>query len=107
MALLRTLLAVIFLVFYIPAAALVAFPWTLLTGNADFLYNLGMIGARTAVRLAGIRIQIEGLEKLDPTQTYVFMANHVSNVDPPVVIPSLPRRTSVLVKKELFRIPVL
>jgi 1-acyl-sn-glycerol-3-phosphate acyltransferase len=35
------------------------------------------------------------------------MSNHVSNVDPPVLIPRLPRRTSVLVKKELFRIPVL
>lgn len=107
MALLRTSLALLFLVFYIPAAALIAFPWTLLTGKADFLYNLGMVGARAAVRLAGIRIQTEGLEKLDPAQTYIFMANHVSNVDPPVIIPSLPRRTSVLVKKELFRIPVL
>ncbi|MCI0348804.1 MAG: 1-acyl-sn-glycerol-3-phosphate acyltransferase [Acidobacteriales bacterium] len=107
MALLRTLLAVLFLVIYVPAAALIAFPWTFLTGNADFLYKVGMVGARSAVRLAGIRIQIEGREQLDPAKTYVFMVNHVSNVDPPVVIPSLPHRTSVLAKKELFRIPVL
>lgn len=107
MALLRTLIAVLFLVLYVPAAALVAFPWTLVTGNADFLYDLGMLGARTAVRLAGIGIQIEGRDQLDPAQAYIFMANHVSNVDPPVLIPSLPKRTSVLVKKELFRIPVL
>ena len=107
MALLRTLIAVFFLVLYVPAAALVAFPWTLVTGNADFLYNMGMLGARTAVRLAGIRIQVEGRDQLDPARTYIFMANHVSNVDPPVLIPSLPKRTSVLVKKELFRIPVL
>jgi 1-acyl-sn-glycerol-3-phosphate acyltransferase len=107
MSLLRTLLAVLFLVLYIPAAALIAFPWTLLSGNGNFLYNLGMIGARTAVRLAGVHIQIEGRDQLDRKQTYIFMANHVSNVDPPVIIPSLPKRTSVLVKKELFRIPVL
>lgn len=107
MALLRTLLALFFLVLYIPTAALVGFPWTLVTGNADLLYELGMIGARTAVRLAGIRIEVEGRERLDPKKTYVFMANHISNVDPPIVIPALPQRTSVLVKKELFRIPVL
>jgi 1-acyl-sn-glycerol-3-phosphate acyltransferase len=35
------------------------------------------------------------------------MSNHVSNLDPPLLIPLLPRRTSVLVKKELFRIPIL
>jgi 1-acyl-sn-glycerol-3-phosphate acyltransferase len=35
------------------------------------------------------------------------MANHVSNADPPLLIPALPRRTSVLVKKELFRVPLL
>lgn len=107
MALLRTLLAVVFLVVYIPAAALVAFPWTLLTRKTNFLYGVGMVGARTAVRLAGIRIEIVGREQLDPARSYVFMANHVSNVDPPVVIPALARRTSVLVKKELFRIPIL
>jgi 1-acyl-sn-glycerol-3-phosphate acyltransferase len=35
------------------------------------------------------------------------MSNHVSNLDPPVLIPLLPGRTSVLVKKELFRVPLL
>jgi 1-acyl-sn-glycerol-3-phosphate acyltransferase len=35
------------------------------------------------------------------------MCNHVSNIDPPIAIPAIPKRTSVLVKKEVFRIPVL
>ncbi len=35
------------------------------------------------------------------------MSNHVSNLDPPVLIPAIPGRCSVLVKKELFRIPIL
>jgi len=35
------------------------------------------------------------------------MCNHVSNIDPPIVIPAIPKRTSVLVKKEVFGIPVL
>ncbi len=35
------------------------------------------------------------------------MCNHVSNLDPPVLLPLLPGRSSVLLKKELMRIPIL
>src|SRR5207245_4087320 len=36
-----------------------------------------------------------------------FMSNHVSNLDPPILIPLIPGRTSVMVKKELFKYPIL
>jgi len=106
-AILRTAFVLLFLVFYLPLAALVAFPWSFITGSVEFLYACGMFGARAAVRLAGVRVKREGLEHIDPQATYIFMCNHVSNLDPPVVVPALPRRTSVLVKKELFKIPIL
>lgn len=106
-AILRTALVLLFLVLYLPLAALLAFPWTFLSGSVEFLYACGMFGARAAVRLAGIRVKREGLEHIDPKATYIYMCNHVSNIDPPVVVPALPRRTSVLVKKELFKIPIL
>jgi 1-acyl-sn-glycerol-3-phosphate acyltransferase len=35
------------------------------------------------------------------------MANHVSNLDPPVLIPNIPGRSSIFIKRELLRIPVL
>jgi 1-acyl-sn-glycerol-3-phosphate acyltransferase len=107
LAIFRTALILLFLVFYLPLAALVAFPWSFLTGTADFLYACGMFGARTVVRIAGIRVIKEGLERLDPQGTYIYMCNHVSNIDPPVVVPAIPRRTSVLVKRELFKVPIL
>src|SRR5690348_16469865 len=90
-----------------PLAGLVAIPWTLATGNATFLYRIGMAVARTGIKIAGIQVEIIGRENLDFRTNYIYMSNHVSNVDPPVLIPNLPRRTSVLVKQELFRIPVL
>lgn len=106
-AVIRTALVLLWLVFYIPLAALIGFPITFLSGKVDFLYALGMLGARTAVRIAGIRVKREGLENIDPQATYIYMCNHVSNIDPPAVVPALPRRTSVLVKKELFKVPIL
>ena len=103
----RTILMLGFWTALLPVAALIGFPWTLLTGNVSLLYRMGMWGAWTGVRLAGIRVQTVGLDKLDPARTYIFMSNHVSNVDPPLLLPLIPRRTSVMVKKELFSYPIL
>src|ERR1700740_1080950 len=35
------------------------------------------------------------------------MSNHTSNLDPPILLPVIPRRTSVMAKKELFSYPIL
>jgi 1-acyl-sn-glycerol-3-phosphate acyltransferase len=103
----RTILMLGFWAALLPVAALIGFPWTLLTSNVSLLYRMGMWGAWTGVRLAGIKVQTVGLDKLDPARTYIFMSNHVSNVDPPILLPLIPRRTSVMVKKELFSYPIL
>ena len=88
-------------------AGLIVFPWTYLTKDITFLYRACLWGARTGVRIAGVRVRTLGLEKLDPARSYIFMSNHISNLDPPIMIPLIPRRTSVMVKKELFSYPLL
>src|SRR5437660_10218888 len=102
----RTALALLFVLISTTLGALVGFPWTWITGSADGLYAIAMWIARNGLRLAGVRIQVEG-RRINPAETYIFMCNHVSNLDPPILIPALPRRTSVLVKKELFQVPIL
>lgn len=102
----RWLLTLAFWAVLTVPAALVTLPWTLLSGDGRFLYRVGIWMLRIGMRLAGVRVQPEGLAKLDVQRTYIFMANHASNLDPPILMPLIPRRTSVLVKKELFRIPV-
>ncbi len=103
----RTLLMFGWWLLATPVVALITLPYALLTGNSDFLYRLGMWTVRTGVRLSGAQVEIVGRDQLDRAQTYIFMSNHVSNFDPPLLIPLLPKRTSVLVKKELFRLPIL
>ena len=90
-----------------PFAALFGFPWTVLTGDISFLYRISMWGAMTGVRLAGVRVKTVGLDRIDPSRTYIFMSNHTSNLDPPILLPLIPRRTSVMAKKELFHYPIL
>ena len=103
----RLLIAVVWWALFIPLAGLVGIPWTFITGKIDFLYRIATWGAFRGVLLAGVNVVIEGLDRLDPARNYIFMANHVSNIDPPILVPIIPRRTSVLVKRELFGIPIL
>lgn len=100
-------LAILFMAVAVPLMSLVVFPWTLITRDVRLLYAAGMAIIRTMVWLTGVRVKPEGLEKLDPAGTYIFMSNHVSNLDPIILMPLIPRRTSVLVKKELWRLPVV
>jgi len=103
----RTVAMLVFWALALPVAALIGFPWTFITGDIRLLYRMFMIGAWNGVRLTGVRVKTVGLDKLDPARTYIFMSNHVSNLDPPITVPLIPKRTSVLVKKELFKVPVL
>jgi 1-acyl-sn-glycerol-3-phosphate acyltransferase len=103
----RTLIMLTFWAVAAPFAALVGFPWTFISGDVRLLYRLFTWGARTGVQLAGVRVETIGLDKLDPARAYIFMSNHTSTLDPPIQIPRIPRRTSVMVKKELFKIPIL
>jgi 1-acyl-sn-glycerol-3-phosphate acyltransferase len=103
----RTILMLTFWAVTMPFAALIGFPWTFLTGDISLLYRMFTWGAFAGVRLAGVRVETVGLDQIDTSRTYVFMTNHVSNLDPPIQIRLIPRRTSVMVKKELFRTPIL
>lgn len=88
-------------------AGIFGIPYSLLVGNVRRLYRIAMWIANAGVRAAGIRIEVTGLENIPQGQPCIFMCNHVSNLDPPVVLPMLPGQTAVFLKKELMSIPIL
>ena len=90
-----------------PIAGIVGIPYTLLVGDISLLYRVAMWITNAGVRAAGIKIEMTGLENIPAGRSCIFMSNHVSNLDPPVVLPLLPGRSSVLLKKELMNIPIL
>jgi 1-acyl-sn-glycerol-3-phosphate acyltransferase len=102
--------AVVMLTFWgvaAPLAALIGIPAAFVMGDVRVLYRLFTWGAWTGVRITGVRVETSGLDRVDPSRSYIFMTNHASNLDPPIQIPLIPRRTSVMVKKELFKVPIL
>jgi 1-acyl-sn-glycerol-3-phosphate acyltransferase len=88
-------------------SALLFIPWAMITGDATPLYNAAIFIVSIGFRLAGIRVETRGAELVPPHTACIFMSNHVSNLDPPALLPRIPVRTSAFVKRSLFKIPVL
>jgi len=67
--------------------------------------------ARTWSRLilatTGVRVHVGGLERLEPGRTYVFVANHQSIYDIPILFWSLPYQLRIIAKASLGNFPFL
>ena len=87
-------------------SALLFIPWAIVTGNVLPLYNAAQAIVRIGYWLVGIRILVTGRENVPANTACIFMANHISNLDPPALLPRIPGRTSAFVKKSLMKIPV-
>src|ERR1043166_7142915 len=81
------------------------FSW--LVNKHELVYPWGLFGARQWLRLSGVRVEVRGLELLDPKQTYVFVSNHRSYLDTAAMFIYTGRRIGLLAKKELLKVPVL
>ena len=59
------------------------------------------------LKTTGVRVRLEGLERIKPATTYVFVSNHQSIYDTPVVFASLPYQLRIIAKMSLAKFPVL
>jgi len=57
--------------------------------------------------VGGVSVRVEGFENIDPARSYVFIANHLSYMDTPVVLTHVPAQFRFLAKRGLFQIPLL
>jgi 1-acyl-sn-glycerol-3-phosphate acyltransferase len=99
------LVFVVILALSIPSAV-IFIPLAALTGDVRPLYTAVCFIVRTGYFVAGIRIRVEGRENVPAGRACIFMANHVSNLDPPALISHLPGYTSAFAKRAIFKIPV-
>ena len=87
---------------------LVALPWTMLTRNPTLLYHWGVVIGSLGLRAAGVRTRVRYEAPLPKHAACLFLSNHASNLDPPLLAAVLlPRRTPMLIKQELLKIPLL
>jgi len=96
----------VFIVLGVPAA-LIGIPLSALRGNFRTMYRWGIVVIHLGVRAAGIRVRVVGLQNIPRGESCIFLSNHVSNMDPPVLLPAIPGMTSVFLKRSLMKIPLL
>jgi 1-acyl-sn-glycerol-3-phosphate acyltransferase len=72
-----------------------------------FAHGCARVWSWLILRTTGVVVTVEGLARLKPGTTYVFVANHQSHYDTPVVFTSLPYQLRIIAKESLAGFPVL
>jgi 1-acyl-sn-glycerol-3-phosphate acyltransferase len=93
---------------------LVTYFWGVVSYGASFFDANGNLAhrcithwARTSLALAGFRVHIEGQERINPQNTYVFMPNHASFLDTLLAFAYIPCDSRNIIKEEVFSVPLL
>ena len=71
-----------------------------------FQFLVCKIGYMIRLKLV-YRLEVHGLENVPKDNKYIVCPNHLSTLDPPLMVAVMPRSVSVMAKKELFDIPFL
>ena len=99
---------IFFYVCFFPWTALVVIcgtPFSLFSPN--YMHNWSRLWGVVSLRLAGMRLEIEGQEHLPaPGQPVIFVGNHQSNFDILSYFAGLPLQFRWMAKAELFRVPL-
>lgn len=74
------------------------------TGDAPHL--VARAWARSILFVSGIKVTVNGTSNLESGRSFIYMVNHQSNFDIPVLLGCLPVQFRWLAKAELFKIPL-
>ena len=79
---------------------------SLFSAHGKIGYAVSRIWAWAILKIGGVSVKVEGLDRLDSNRPYIFIANHQSNIDIPILVQSLPVfQLRWIAKKELASIP--
>jgi 1-acyl-sn-glycerol-3-phosphate acyltransferase len=77
-----------------------------LSRNEITVHKIGRFWAKHLLATANIKVTVKGFSNLNLHVPYIYMANHTSNFDIPVLQACLPVSFRWLAKVELFKIPI-
>jgi 1-acyl-sn-glycerol-3-phosphate acyltransferase len=72
-----------------------------------FAHGCARLWSRLILATTGVRVRIEGLESLEPGKTYIFVSNHQSIYDIPVIFWWLPYQLRIIAKESLGSFPFI
>ena len=95
-----------FVALYILLMAPAAMLWCSIVDDPALLYRLARFCIRAAGWMCRVKVEVRGREKIARDKTYVFLSNHQSNFDAPVLLHVIRQDWKALIKKEMMRLPV-
>ncbi len=100
----RRLLSWLNLVFTTIFLALIALAIAPFDRKGERVHAIARLWARISLLCAGVAVSLEGVESL-AAPPFLFMPNHQSGLDIPVLLATMPLPFKFVAKRELFRIP--
>lgn len=79
----------------------------LFDASGRFSHSCAQLWARLILLTSGVRIELKGAALPPPDQSCVFVANHSSFYDTPIVFTALPRQLRIMAKAALGYVPFL
>ncbi|MDH3827060.1 MAG: 1-acyl-sn-glycerol-3-phosphate acyltransferase [Desulfobacterales bacterium] len=70
------------------------------------LHKIARLWGKSILVVSRIKVSVKGLSNIDPSSPYIYMPNHQSNFDIPVLLGHLTVQFRWLAKMELFKIPI-
>lgn len=80
---------------------------TLFDPSGNRPHRIARVWSRILLAVSGVKVHVEGLDKISPGGSYVIVSNHLSLMDTPLVLAHIPLQFRFLAKKGLFRIPFI
>lgn len=93
----------IFFTLLMAIVAILAIP---LDRSGHWYHSVSRFWSRILLLICGLRLSRRGTEKLTPGQAYIYVTNHASLLDVPVIVTGIPDQIRIVYKKELEKIPL-
>lgn len=97
----KSLIIIIGTIIYVTIALIAS----ILFGNHTFA-KFARSWSKFLILIIGVKIKVEGLENLDINSNYVFISNHSSMIDIPILLSTLNYDARIIYKKELEKVPI-
>ena len=79
----------------------------LIDKSGNLPHRVAQLWARVILLSSGVRIELTGRPLPAPTESVVFVANHGSFYDIPIIFTSLPRQLRLMAKASLLHVPFI
>jgi 1-acyl-sn-glycerol-3-phosphate acyltransferase len=74
--------------------------------NGRIVHYLSKVFSKVILSISGVKINVSGIEYLDPKEKYIFVSNHLSYYDIPILMQCIPNTLRFIYKKSMNKIPL-